>query len=269
MTRSVESIHRLTECRANSRERGGAFTLVEILVVVAVIAILLGLLLPALSRGSAAARAVRCQTSLRSVAFDFTVFADPQLHPTRGEDETRTPGRFRLETFVDSQYGVDEFWQHGTGLTAARIASVGTDDPMRCAEITGELQMNRNRPCMNGALEPLQNISYGFNFRFQRTDPPGQPRSRSVLLDSGILQAGRAPLVWDVDAPLAVSQSPSNNPTFTAPPQGNSGLYASGRFWWPGLRHASAMNVAFVDGSVGTSKTPLLEEGWRWDHRPR
>lgn len=249
--------------------RRRAFTLVELLVVVSVVAILLGLLLPALARGGASARAVRCQTSLRTIAFDFAVFADPVLHPSRGEDETRHPGRFRLETFVDSQYGVDEFWQHGVGLSASRTATVGSDDPMRCAEVTGELLMNRDRPCMNGALTPPQHVSYAFNFRLQRVDPPGNPRSRSVVLDSKVLQAGRAPLVWDVDAPLAVSQNAGNNPSFSAPPLENSGVYANGRLWWPGFRHATSMNVAFIDGSVAATKTPLNETGWRWDYRPR
>lgn len=244
------------------------FTLVEVLVVIAVIAILLGLLLPAVSRGVASARSVRCQTSLRTIAFDFTVFADPQLHPRRGEDETRTPGRFRLETFVDSQYGVDEFWEHGELSEASRVATSGSDDPMRCAEVSGELRMRKGIPCAAGALTPAEHVSYAFNFRLQRADPPGE-RTRQVLLDSRVLQAGRVPLVMDVDAVLAARQSVNNNPSFMAPPLESGGPYGSGKLWWPGLRHAGAMNIGFVDGSVASTKEPLSEQGVRWNYRPR
>ena len=46
------------------RKRGGGFTLVELLVVIAVIALLLAILMPVLGRASKAARSVRCKATL-------------------------------------------------------------------------------------------------------------------------------------------------------------------------------------------------------------
>lgn len=250
--------------------RGGAFTLIELMVVVAVIAILISILLPSIGRSMAAARGVRCQTSLRSVTFDFAVFADANLHPKRGNDDNLTPGRFKLETFIESQYGIDEFWEYGNALQSQRTATKGSDDPMRCSEVPGTLTMNKGQPCTSaGAISPAKNVSFGFNLRLWRPDPPGQTRITAVLLSEKVLNAGRAPLVWDVDAPTAVSRNPGANPTFTAPPLQTGGPYGSGALWWPGTRHNNAMNVGFIDGSVSASKTPLEEQGWRWDYRPR
>jgi len=238
-------------------------------VVVAVMAILFGVLLPSVGRGAAAARAMRCQTSLRSIAFDFTVFADSSLHPRRGDDEARASGRFSLDTFIESQYGVDEFWEYGAAPVATRRIVKGSDDPMRCLEVRGTLLMNRNRACTNGAVTPPQHVSYGFNLRLSRPETPDNPASMPVLLNDAILRVGRVPLVWDVDGVGAAARRPSGNPTLTAPPQASDAAFAGNAFWWPGLRHAGAMNVGFVDGSVAPTRNPLSESGWRWDYRAK
>src|SRR5438034_10167445 len=114
---------------------GRAFTIVEILVSISIVAVLLAILLPALHSSMAAARGFRCQVSLRSIAFVFQVFADDQLHGDRGTDpqDLRNTRRFRLETFQESQYGLDEFWRRGSAA-AHTPPDAEKNDPMRCPE---------------------------------------------------------------------------------------------------------------------------------------
>ena len=62
-------------CRPGER-RGQGFTLVELLVVIAVIAILAGLLLPVLSRAKDSARNINCESNLRQLQICWHLYAD-------------------------------------------------------------------------------------------------------------------------------------------------------------------------------------------------
>ncbi|MDX2114103.1 MAG: prepilin-type N-terminal cleavage/methylation domain-containing protein [Planctomycetota bacterium] len=57
------------------RERQGGFTLIELLVVVAVVAILIGILLPALSKTRQAAQSTQCKNNLRQLALAANTYA--------------------------------------------------------------------------------------------------------------------------------------------------------------------------------------------------
>ena len=62
--------------RTRHSKRSRAFTLIELLLVIAVIAILAGLLLPALARSKAKARTVACLNNVKQVALGFRMWAD-------------------------------------------------------------------------------------------------------------------------------------------------------------------------------------------------
>jgi len=244
-----------------------AFTLVELLASMAIIALLVGLLIPALSHSIGAARAFRCQMSLRSAAFDFSIFADEQLHGDRGDDKNLPSGKFYLETFQESQYRIDEFWAYGLAPTHT-LPDAGGNDPLRCPEVDGDLVVRRNTPCSAGAVSPPESVSFGFNARLHRPETKinGMPVARKTALSSSLLEHASVPLLWDVDG--AMAKRKGVQPVFSAPAMDSEQVYAGDSHWFPSFRHGSGLQVAFVGGHVAASKRPLEETGWMWGSQP-
>ena len=243
------------------------FTLIELLVVMAVIATLIGILTPMLASSIERAREFKCSMSQRTVAFDFQLFADDQLHGDRGDDDGSRS--FAIETFQESQYGVDEFWRWGSDTTAHQTPDANGNDPMRCPSVREPLTLRSNFACSSGAVGPPQGVSFGFNARLNRAeilDSHGRPRAVHVRLNASILQHSDVPLLLDVDGQRAFELGVS--PIYTGPSLDSLGPYAEDRVWFPGKRHNGNTNVAFMDGHVEASSHPDQEPGWRWDYQP-
>lgn len=256
------------ETNLNSDYRSSAaFTLIELLVVMGVIAILISILAPMLASSIERAREFKCSMSQRTVAFDFQLFADDQLHGDRGDDEGSRS--FAIETFQESQYGVDEFWRWGNDSTAHQTPDASGNDPMRCPSVREPMTLRSNFACSSGAVGPPQSISFGFNARLDRAeilDSRGRPRAVRVQLNGSILQHSDVPLLLDVDGQRAFDLGVS--PIYSAPSLDSRGPYAGDRVWFPGKRHNGNANVAFMDGHVEASSQPDQEAGWRWDFQP-
>lgn len=247
--------------------RPTGFTLVEVLISISMIALLLGIVLPVLGGALETGRQFKCSMSLRSVAMDFSAYADDMLHADRGDDQSLPRDTFYLETFQESQYSIDEFWAWGD-VQVYSLPDAAGNNPMRCASVAGDLMLKRNTACSNGAVAPAANVSYGFNARLHRPEVEvnGQIKAPKVKLTTRILEHAMVPLLWDVDG--RVADSKGVQPVFSAPSLDSELVYANDQYWFPGARHNGAINVAFVDGHVESSAAPLQESGWRWEFQP-
>ena len=253
-----------------ARGRRG-FTLLELLVAMSIVAILISLLLPGVASVREKSRAFKCQMNLRSVGFDFHMFADPALHGDRGEDEALPNDRFRLETFQESQYRIDEFWGWPGDRFTGSNAALGA---MACTEVRGNVAIRAETPCRSGAVQPPESVSYAFNLRFDRPEISikGQwvPSPSAALLSDRILQADHPlyniPLLWDIDGAVAAQRDIT--PHYSAAPHGSDRPYSDGWTWFPALRHQGQMQIAALDGSVRGSVDPLADRSWQWGFQP-
>jgi prepilin-type processing-associated H-X9-DG protein len=237
-------------------------------VCITIITVLVAILLPAIGGVMQMSRGFKCQLGLRSIAFDFTVFADEEVHGPRGDDDvTGQRGPFHLENFVDAQYQIDEFWAWESA-TSVRLREVGGTELMSCPNVRADLTLLRNRSCVEGGITPPSEVSFGFNMRLHRVRDvqSGPPRSRTVMLTSAILLESKVPLVWDVDGALAAQRNVG--PLFTAPQLPGDPSIDTADLWFPAARHRGSVNFAFTDGHVEDSQDALAETDWRWSYIP-
>ncbi|MFQ5500741.1 MAG: type II secretion system protein [Phycisphaerae bacterium] len=251
---------------AKTKQHG--FTLLELLVVMAIIALLMAILLPAMSAGRRTVQFLECKTKLRAVTTEFTFFADESGGARRGNSEKLGPNRFRIEDFQESIYKIDEFWDSPSlAVTVMKSA----EQPMMCPAVSSRLERRANIPCSSGAVGPARNVSIAFNKRLETKTfyYNGNPFPAVAILTPNILHHPNVPLIIDVDGQAADDNG--KRPYYTAPPildDKEIDIYESGNFWFPSFRHGNSLSVGFVGGHVLSSSDPTREPWWRWSFQP-
>jgi len=246
-----------------------AFSILELLVVISIIALLTAIVLPALQSGRAAAQDLKCRANFRSVTMEFSLFADPGSGINRGNSESLGPKVFRLDDFQESIYRIAEFWDGPASAVPRSITA--NAQPLMCPSGPTQLEKRWQVPCDAGAVGPARNVSVGFNMRLRQKNRiiNGQAYAVNAFLTDKTLQFPDTPLLFDVDG--GVAQQQGLFPYYSAPPLGGTpanDVFSSGRFWFPAARHRGRVNVGFVGGHVLSSASPLEESWWRWDYVP-
>lgn len=218
-----------------------AFTLVELLVVIGVIALLAAMLLPALSKAKIRAQSINCASNVRQLSLALNLYADDngdQLINNHGVPETLQ----RQQSWVNNI----QDWLRSEGNT------------------------NLNQ-LVSGKLSPYLNHNVGvFKCPSDRSLAENGPRIRSVALNSLIGNPGELTnrfnpqlvqfyKISDLSRPATVYCFLDEHPDTI-----NDGFFMNrwDEYRWgnlPGSYHAQACTLSFGDGHVETHRWQLLE----------
>lgn len=149
------------------RPAGRGFTLVELLVVIAVIAILAALLLPVLTRAKSKARQTACLSNLRQIGISFALYL--------ADAADRFPDQRPLKTALGYRPWTD--WPPSdprAGWTALTLSNyLGDSVVWLCPELAISAQLRHLPQCIQLAHtnNPASAVGYWL-WRFDRTDDP-------------------------------------------------------------------------------------------------
>jgi prepilin-type processing-associated H-X9-DG protein/prepilin-type N-terminal cleavage/methylation domain-containing protein len=227
-------------------KRRGAFTLLELLVVIAVIAILAAMLLPALSRSKEKARSANCASNLRQIGLALTLYcSDHNVYPCFGTQTSTNP------------------WSAALGDHMGGVRNIYVCPSYRFAWTN-----------VHG-FDQIASFSYAYNVF-------GCSMSADLGLDNGGYGIAGFPQVKDTEivAPsdmIAFGDGPES-PEWGALWDPTLGwMEADGTFTslGPSRRHSGGANILFCDGHVEYGKYAKWVENrddvmsrWNRDHQP-
>ncbi|MCG8618252.1 MAG: prepilin-type N-terminal cleavage/methylation domain-containing protein [Desulfobacterales bacterium] len=207
----------------------GAFTLVELLVVVAIVAALVGMLLPALSRAQDVARSVSCLSNLR------------QFNDAAAIYQAKWKGSFPVayETVVIDAVFVQRSWDYNrrvdwsSGSASYEITPGILWDKIDAPSKIQQCPVYRGES--NSPGDPQ--TGYNYNTSYLGGGDGGVPARITQVKDP----AGTAAFG---DGEYASGANKYMRSPFSAPQEAISGRHAGTQ----GYRHAGHANVGFVDG---------------------
>ncbi len=231
------------------RPRG--FTLIELLVVISIIAVLVGILIPALSAARGAAFAMKCGTQLRQLHLgvalygeDFKDFLPYEFNGSAAQGAALSPPE-PPEGFIDWYERLDGSAGMFNYLVANNASSGGAtndraDTVYRCPFVTRELDYDLSRSASTYALNSWLNGRRQSSGAFVSFRPP---RRMSI-------QAADTLLLADAPFPPNGLGKVSHRTTFSyvlGPAERPYPIDAAGQ---PNGDHAGAVQTVSIDGHV-------------------
>lgn len=262
-----------------------AFTLIELLVVVSIIALLISILLPALSAARATSRTTLCGANLRQLGVGASMYADT----SRGALLPGRPGRFADATrnvyFVGNGYQWRPRWYITMGAECGFYAferpSPDVADDNRLAIDGSKVFLCPETPERNNT----RNAPYGYNFQFlgNARFKGGQEANGYIKFPVKIEHINASSTVMAADALGTAAGRPASTRTDYRN-DGSSELTAVGNHAWsldpprltatsdtcddsnrgpenrsaPDARHNARFNALFVDGHVSVSNLKAM-----------
>jgi prepilin-type N-terminal cleavage/methylation domain-containing protein/prepilin-type processing-associated H-X9-DG protein len=211
-----------------SRIPNRAFTLIELLTVVAIIGVLAAILIPAVGRVRESARASRCASNLKSIGAAFQLYAAENrgLYPALRCRNDNIPPSEKNPSTKGWQIEISPYF--GRSITTFNQLEDGADTHAYCPEF---VQRYKDTP----GYGSLNSAGYGMNSNLGVADIWDRrfPANR-------IVHPARTVLVGD-SGDYHINVSSSWSPSATVP-----GGYASG----DPERHRTGANYLFADGHV-------------------
>ncbi len=189
-----------------------AFTLIELLVVISIIALLVGILLPALASARKAAMAAQCLANVRSLAqanYNYAVDYERFIGYSSGSDRKKLLYPYLQQGQNNQEVGQTQVW-------------TCPENARKVNESTGE------------TLE----ASYGFNTRlnFRKYEEPKRPSETVMNSDAGVNDAGEP-----LQATHLMSPGQKGSAGLCAPNPRHQGGLVANVGWVDG--HAAAQRV--------------------------
>ena len=221
------------------KRKNCVFTLIELLIVIAVIAILAGMLLPALNQARAMARKSNCAANLKQISLGLLAYANDykDFFPSWRVLAVGDEFRYYYDVLGKTYLGIDSWKTHFTYAHANKHIASGT--------------YARNTMLCPALVNNTSGTNYSINRTFADTDPKvvslkrvSQTSATGMLLEIGM--KSRTELYAAGSQSIALSSPPYFNCNNDITPWSA----ASGKVGRVCFPHNRVMNAALMDGHV-------------------